>query len=343
MNASTAERQAMLRALTLAAQGPEYGVNPRVGCVILSESNDILGQGWHRGAGTPHAEAAALSNAAEAGHDVRGATAIVTLEPCAHQGRTGPCADALIRAGIARVVIAVSDPNPAAAGGSAKLRAAGVDVVTGVESEAGEELLRIWLRSVRAGRPFATLKLALSLDGRVAASDGSSRWITSERSRVHAHANRAKVDAIAVGTGTALRDDPQLTARTPGGEATAHQPLRVVVGHRRLPPDATLRGGAGFLAIDTHDVVKVLDILAQLEIRHLLVEGGPTLATAFLAARVVDQIHCYSAPVLLGAGPSALGDMGIGTIADAARLHVRRREALGEDTFLEATVQREVG
>lgn len=331
------ETAAMDRALELAVLGPAHGPNPQVGCVILAADGRTLAEGHHAGAGTPHAEAAALATAHATGSDVVGSTAVVTLEPCAHTGRTGPCADALIAAGVTRVVYAVDDPNQDAAGGADRLAAAGVEVVGGVRREQGEAVLRVWLHALRTGRPFVTLKIAASLDGRVAAADGSSRWITSAEARRHAHAFRATVDAIAVGSGTALADDPELTARTADGDLAPHQPLRVVVGHRALPGTARLHGPGGRLVVlRTHDVREVLDQLAAQGVRHLLVEGGPGLVAAFLRAGAADEIHAYLAPVLLGAGPSAVADLGIGSIAAALRLRTRRFEAVGPDLLVVA-------
>ena len=340
MTRVTSELAAMDRALELARRGPVYGPNPRVGCVLLAPAPDglaVLAEGWHAGAGTPHAEVAALAGARSAGIDVRGATAVVTLEPCDHTGRTGPCTQALLDAGISRVVVAVRDPNPLAAGGASHLRAAGVEVSCGVRETEGRALLRTWLAAVERGRPFVTLKLATSLDGRIAAADGSSRWITSGAARAHAHGVRAEVDAIAVGTGTVLADDPSLTARGAAGEQI-HQPLRVVVGHREVPPGARLRGAGGELVqLRTHDVAEVLVALHGREVRHLLVEGGPTLAAAFLRAGVVDEVQAYIAPVLLGAGPAAVADLGIGSIADALRFVASDPVALGPDVLIVST------
>ncbi|MBO9556152.1 MAG: bifunctional diaminohydroxyphosphoribosylaminopyrimidine deaminase/5-amino-6-(5-phosphoribosylamino)uracil reductase RibD [Cellulomonas sp.] len=328
----------MTRAVALARRGPVHGPNPRVGCVLLDASGATVGEGWHQGAGTPHAEVAALADAARRGTDLHGLTAVVTLEPCNHTGRTGPCTEALLAAGVARVVISVEDPNPQAAGGADRLRSAGVDVRTGVLPDEGRALLGAWLPSVERGRPFVTLKLATSLDGRVAAADGSSRWITSDVARRHAHDLRAEVDAIVVGTGTALADDPSLTARNAAGELHGHQPLRVVVGHRDVPGGARLRGPGGELVhVRTHDPRVVVDALAEREVRHLLVEGGPTLATAFLRAGLVDEVHAYVAPVLLGAGPVAVGDLGIGSIDGALRLTTTGVHHLGPDVLVVAT------
>jgi len=351
---------AMARALELAARGPSYGPNPRVGCVLLGPSSDgravpdgaspesldphprpVLAEGYHRGAGTPHAEAAALADARDRGVDVAGATAVVTLEPCAHTGRTGPCADALVAAGVTEVVHAVADPNPVATGGAHRLRAAGVRVVRGLRAAEGEELLRVWLTSVRRGTPYVTLKTATTLDGYVAAEDGTSRWITGPAAREHAHRVRAEVDAILVGTGTLLTDDPELSARVhAAGAASAdrlaeHQPLRVVVGLRGIPPTARVRGEGGeLLHLLTHEVGEVLERLAEREVRHVLVEGGPTLATAFLAAGAVDELHAYVAPVLLGSGRRAVDGLGVATIADAHRFRTVEVRRVGDDALV---------
>ncbi|WP_233551150.1 bifunctional diaminohydroxyphosphoribosylaminopyrimidine deaminase/5-amino-6-(5-phosphoribosylamino)uracil reductase RibD, partial [Cryobacterium melibiosiphilum] len=206
---------AMRRAFALAANGPATGVNPRVGCVLLRADGTLLAEGWHRGAGTPHAEVDALRNlVAQHGPDAaRGATAVVTLEPCNHTGRTGPCAQALIDAGVARVVYAVADPGRHSSGGAKTLRAADIDVRGGLLEADGTAFLGDWLVAARLGRPFVTVKWAASLDGRAAASDGTSQWITGTPARLDVHRRRAAADAILVGTGTVLADDPALTAR----------------------------------------------------------------------------------------------------------------------------------
>ncbi|KGM15819.1 DeoR faimly transcriptional regulator [Actinotalea fermentans ATCC 43279 = JCM 9966 = DSM 3133] len=332
-----AELAAMDRALELARLGPAHGPNPRVGCVLLDADGRTVAEGWHEGAGTLHAEAAAVAAARASGTPTHGTTAVVTLEPCNHTGRTPPCADLLLDAGVDRVVYGLADPNPRAAGGASRLREAGVDVVGGVRQEAAAELLRVWAGAVRAGRPWVTLKLATSLDGRVAAADGSSRWITSEQARAHAHRLRAEVGAIAIGTGTALTDDPALTARTPDGRPAAHQPVRVVVGLRDLPATGRLQGPGGELVhVRSHDPAEVVAVLAEREVRHLLVEGGPTLAAAFLRAGLVDEVVAYLAPVLLGAGPSAVADLGITVVDQALRLRPRSVEQVGPDVVVVA-------
>jgi len=336
--ATPVEVEALRHAFDLARRGPAVDVNPRVGCVLLGPDGATIGEGWHRGAGTPHAEVAALTDAAERGHDTYGSTAVVTLEPCNHTGRTGPCSEALIAAGVRRVVVSVEDPNPLAAGGAARLRAEGIDVLAGILPDEGHQVLGAWIRSVDRGRPFVTLKLATTLDGRIAAADGSSRWITGEVARQHAHDLRAEVDAIAVGTGTALADDPTLTARTADGSLHGHQPLRVVVGRRDLPAAAALHGPGGELVhVRTHDPREVLRALADKGVRHVLVEGGPTLAAAFLRAGLVDEVHAYVAPVLLGAGRPAVDDLGITTIGSALRLVTRSVLPLGPDVLVVAT------
>ena len=341
-DATPAELSAMDRAIAIATLGPAHGPNPQVGCVLLSAGGEVLAEGWHRGAGTPHAEAAAVEAARAAGADLAGAVAVVTLEPCNHTGRTGPCTDLLLEAGVSRVVYAVDDPDPAAGGGAARLRAGGMDVQGGVRVEQGEAMLRVWLHAVRTGRPFVTLKLATTLDGRVAAADGSSRWITSDEARQHAHALRGRVDAIAVGTGTVLADDPALSAREPDGSLGSHQPLRVVVGSRDVPANARLRGPGGELVqARTREPSEVLRELATRGVRHLLVEGGPTVATAFLRAGLVDRVHAYVAPAFLGSGRTVVGDLGVTAIDGAVRLETLSVERLGPDVLIIAEPSKE--
>lgn len=329
---SPVEHAAMHRAFDLALRGPRGG-NPQVGCVLVGASGTTLGEGWHAGIGQPHAEAVAILDARRRGHDLRGATAVVTLEPCDHTGRTPPCSRALIDAGIARAVVSAPDPTPEATGGVRRLREAGVEVVTGALADRGQRLVDAWLRTRGTGRPYVIAKIASTLDGRVAAADGTSRWITSAAARAHAHRQRAVVDAIVVGTGTALRDDPRLTARGGDGAPAPRQPLRVVVGHRELPAGARLRDGR-FLALRTHDAGEVVEALHARGERLVLVEGGPTLLTAFLRAGLVDELHAYLAPVLLGAGPASIGDLGIGTIAEARRFAPIQRLTLDPDLLV---------
>jgi len=334
------EIEAMRRALELAASpGVPLGPNPRVGCVLLSPDGEVVGEGFHHGAGTPHAEIEALRAAGDA---ARGATAVVSLEPCDHTGRTGPCSQALLDAGIARVVHAQSDPNPVAAGGAARLAAAGVDVVAGVLADDAAALNAHWTFAVTHGRPFVLWKAASTLDGRVAAADGTSRWITSAASRAEVHDLRASVGAVVVGLGTVLEDDPHLAVRRDGEVLPREQqPLRVVVGRRDVPEGArVLDDAAETLQIRVHDPEAVLAELHRREVRSVLIEGGPTLVAAFVRAGLVDAVRWYIAPALLGAGPSALGDAGMSTIAEALRLSVVDVARVGDDVRIDARVVR---
>jgi diaminohydroxyphosphoribosylaminopyrimidine deaminase/5-amino-6-(5-phosphoribosylamino)uracil reductase len=303
----------------------------------MDEHGTIVAQGWHRGAGTPHAEVDALSKIA----DARGLTAVVTLEPCNHTGRTGPCTEALIDAGVARVVYALNDPSDVAGGGARRLRVAGVDVIGGVLASQAEEFLRPWLTATRLGRPFVTVKWASSLDGRAAANDGSSQWITGEAARNRVHEQRAASDAIVVGTGTVLADDPSLTARAPGGELLESQPLPVVIGERAIPGDAKLWDHPrGVLETGSRDLPEVMSWLFEQGIRSVFVEGGPTLASAFIAADLVDDFLIYLAPVLLGGTKVAVGDIGVGTMTHARELTITSVEHVGLDLLVTARPRR---
>ncbi|HEX5018851.1 MAG TPA: bifunctional diaminohydroxyphosphoribosylaminopyrimidine deaminase/5-amino-6-(5-phosphoribosylamino)uracil reductase RibD [Actinomycetes bacterium] len=316
--ASTIEIDAMQRALSLAtrAEAPTHP-NPRVGAVVLDAAGSIVGEGFHRGAGTPHAEIEALR---DAGPSASGATVVVSLEPCNHSGRTEPCTASLLQAGVSRVVFAQTDPNPVAAGGAEVLRGAGLSVEGGVLSERARELNPIWTLAMQRQRPFVTWKVAATVDGRVAASDGSSRWITGSSARAEVHALRAQVDAVVVGTGTVLEDDPQLTARDAEGQPIERQPLRVVVGHRSIPASAKVNDdSAETLHLPSHEPTEVLEELFARDVHHTLLEGGPTLAAAFVSAGAVDRVVGYTAPALLGDGASLLGPIGVASISDAVR------------------------
>lgn len=327
------DRALLRRAARLAECGPAADPNPRVGAIV-SRDGIVLGQGWHRVAGTPHAEVVAL---AEAGDAAAGAVAHVTLEPCAHRGRTPPCVRALLDAGIGKVVYAVADPTRAAGGGAATLRAAGVEVIGPVPGTAAHDLNPHWDFSVRHGRPFVTLKLATTLDGRVAAADRTSRWITGREARIDVHRRRATAGAIAVGTGTLIADDPSLTVRDEHDRPLPRQPLRLGVGTRELPTGLRARG-PGFHQLSTHAPREVLEFLASEQVHHLWLEGGPTLAAAFVRAGLVDELLVYVAPMLLGTGPSSFGSLGIDTISAARRLRPLGRQPLGEDLLLSFTV-----
>lgn len=334
--ASESEMAAMARARELAAGvSLADGPNPRVGCVVLDASGHVVGEGAHHGAGTPHAEVVALAAAAAA---ARGGTAVVTLEPCHHVGRTGPCSQALLDAGIRRVVFGQGDPHAKAAGGGAALRAAGVDVEGGVAADEAAALNVAWTHAVTRGRPFVTLKTASTLDGRVAAADGTSRWITGDAARRDVHRLRASCDAVLVGTGTVLADDPSLTVRDVPIPETG-QPLRVVMGQRDLPSGSALLGPeAETLHLRTREVDEVLAVLHAREVRHLLIEGGPTVAAAFLRAGAVDEVVWYVAPAVLGSGAPAMADLGISGISAAVRLQDVSVAQVGPDARISGRV-----
>jgi diaminohydroxyphosphoribosylaminopyrimidine deaminase/5-amino-6-(5-phosphoribosylamino)uracil reductase len=323
-----AERAAMQRALRIAATpGVPLGPNPRVGCVLLDADGVEVGEGFHRGAGTPHAEVAALRDAGDA---ARGATAVVTLEPCHHTGRTGPCTEALIEAGVARVVYAQTDSNPVAAGGSDALRAAGIEVVAGLLAEESRQLNRAWTFALEHGRPFVTWKFATTLDGRSAAADGTSRWVSSPAARRDTHRLRTECDVMLVGTNTVEVDDPELTVRDEADEPIGRQPLRVVMGERDLPADRRIfNDRAESLHLRTRDPRTALAELYARDKQHVFLEGGPTLAAAFLTAGLVDEIVAYVAPMLLGSGRAAIGDLGIDTLSHARHLRVREVTTVG--------------
>lgn len=332
--ASAAETDAMRRALRLARNGPR-GLNPQVGAVILSPEGDVLAEGYHRGAGTPHAEVDALSQLAPGA--ARGATAVVTLEPCNHTGRTGPCAVALLEAGVSRVVYALDDPTDAAAGGAERLRAGGVDVESGIERAAAADLVHDWVHLQRTGRPHVTVKWAQSLDGRAAADDGSSQWITGPAARRDVHERRAAADAIVAGTGTVRADDPALTARADDGALLPDQPIPVIVGESPVDPDAAVhRHPRGALFFPTRDLAAVLDDLGSRGIQRVFVEGGPTLESALVRDGLADEVLVYLAPVLLGGSRLALGDVGVPTIDAARRLEVASIDVLGDDVRIVA-------
>ena len=331
--------------------------NPAVGCVIVSAEGHIVGRGWTQPGGRPHAETVAL---ARAGAAARGATAYVTLEPCAHHGQTPPCADALVAAGLARVVGAILDPDPRVAGGGfTRLEGAGLSVTRGVLEAEARAINLGFFKRVTEGRPLVALKIAQSADGYVADAKGNSRWITSEAARRHGHLLRARYDAILVGIGTALADDPALTCRLPGLEQRS--PLRVVLDSRlQLPVTSQLartardlrtilftsmnEGGEALTAqgveiqpvaagVDGRpDVAAVLKALGQRGITRLLVEGGPTVHAAFLKRNLVDLIHIYRAPLLIGAGGRpAIAPAAPVDLSAALRLKLAERLPLGPD------------
>jgi diaminohydroxyphosphoribosylaminopyrimidine deaminase/5-amino-6-(5-phosphoribosylamino)uracil reductase len=350
----------MRTALALARRGlGAVWPNPAVGCVIINQGC-VVGRGWTQPGGRPHAETEALRRAGQA---ARGATAYVSLEPCCHWGRTAPCADALIHAGVRRVVVAAEDPDPRVGGnGIARLRAAGLVVDTGLGAEEAVEVNAGFLTRLALGRPLVTLKLATSLDGRIATGSGESQWITGPPARARGHALRSADDAIMVGTETVLADDPQLTCRLPG--LGQRSPVRVVLDRRlRIPSSAaviadarqtptwilTLRSadaarrtallaaGATLIDVDPDsneqiDLVAALAALGERGVTRLLIEGGARLAAALLRARLVDRLAWFHAPLLIGGdGTPAVAALGLGRLADAPGFERLSVAQVGDD------------
>jgi diaminohydroxyphosphoribosylaminopyrimidine deaminase / 5-amino-6-(5-phosphoribosylamino)uracil reductase len=343
----------MRHALVLAARGlGRSWPNPSVGCVIVNAGR-IVGRGVTQSGGRPHAEVVALT---QAGNAARGATAYVTLEPCAHHGQTSPCAEALIAAGVARVVTAITDPDPRVAGqGHAMLRAAGIAVTEGVLADGARDVTAGFLKRVMQGLPFVTLKLATTLDGRTATSAGESRWITGPQARRMVHAMRLSHDAVLIGAGTAVADDPDLTARDIGA---THQPVRIVMDSSlRTPLTSRLavtardvpiwmihsdqaapstiaaweRAGARLIA--AKDATAALQSLAAAGLTRILCEGGATLAASLLRAGLVDELALFTAGTAIGAdGHPALGPLNLTALKDAPRMALRDLRRVGDDT-----------
>ncbi|HUN46253.1 MAG TPA: bifunctional diaminohydroxyphosphoribosylaminopyrimidine deaminase/5-amino-6-(5-phosphoribosylamino)uracil reductase RibD [Stellaceae bacterium] len=349
----------MRAALGLARRGlGSVWPNPTVGCVLVKDGA-VVGRGWTQPGGRPHGETEALQRAGAA---ARGATAYVSLEPCNHWGKTPPCTEALIAAGVSRVVVPVEDPDPRVSGrGVARLRDAGIEVTMGIEAEAATALNEGFFRRIQEGRPLVTLKLATTLDGRIATAEGESRWITGERARDRAHLLRARHDAVMVGSNTVLADDPELTCRLPG--LAERSPVRIIVdGRLRVPLTAkvvaeaqrvptwfiTLKGDAparhrafrdcGVELIEvradgeTVDLGQAMHELGKRGLTRVLVEGGATLAAALLRADLVDRVDWFRAPSLIGGdGVPAVTAFGIATLAAAPRFERIAAEALGAD------------
>lgn len=360
----------MDRALSLARRGAgRTAPNPMVGCVIVSPEGEIIGEGWHQKAGGDHAEIAALK---AAGPRAKGASVFVTLEPCNHQGRTGPCAKALIDAGVKEVFYAMDDPNALAAGGGEALRAAGVNVMSGLRQAQARELNRAWLFSFRERRPYIIGKSAMSLDGRIATQQGESQWITSDESRREAHLLRASADAILVGAQTVIDDDPALSARL---EHETRYPLRIVLDSTaRTAPGAKIyeRNGprtpsailattkratpaklAAFaeMGVETlelpadaqgrPDLSAVLTALYERQIVTLLIEGGGDIMGAFFDADLLDEIEIFVAPKLIGGGKPAFAGGGIERLSETERFEITSRPQAGPDLRFHCRRRRE--
>lgn len=356
--ASDAHAHWMREALWLAADAVALSEpNPRVGCLIVSDDGTVIGRGHTQQAGGPHAEVMALRDAAAHGHSMRGATVIVTLEPCAHHGRTPPCCDALVQAGVGRVVMAIEDPNPRVAGqGAARLRAAGIEVIAGVEADAAYEMNIGFFSRMLRGRPWVRLKVAASLDGRTALGDGRSQWITSEAARADGHSFRRRAGAVLTGSGTLIHDDPQLDVRL---VPTPRQPLRVVLDSQlRSPltarifqkPDSVLvyaaRPPADRLQACTAHGIEVVDManaqgrvdltamladLARRGINELHVEAGGQLNGSLVREGLVDEYLIYLAPKLLGSGLDMAAFGPLASLAHAPQLRFHDIERVGCD------------
>lgn len=338
----------MAAALSLAARNlGQTWPNPTVGCVIVDTAGHVVGRGFTQRGGRPHAETEALKMA---GEQARGGTAYVTLEPCSHHGKTPPCAEALAAAGIKRCIVAIEDPDPRVSGrGFAKIREAGIAVETGVLAEQARDLNAGFLSRVTKGRPLVALKLATSLDGRIATRSGESKWITGEAARAFGHRLRATHDAIAVGSGTVLADDPELTCRIPGLEDRS--PVRLVFDRRgRMPATAKImspatptwtigerpvKNAAQFIEnTQTSGLAEALSKLGGAGLTRVLVEGGAILATALLKAGLVDRLYWFRAPIVIGGdGLPGIAPMDVDRLAQGVGLRCTGRRALGNDVL----------
>lgn len=324
---------AMRRAITLSLHAPAFNENPRVGAVLINDAGEVIAEGWHKGAGTPHAEVDALSKLS----DATGLTAIVTLEPCNHSGKTGPCSQALIAAGIKRVVFAAFDPGATEGGGRFTLEQAGIEVIGPVLTDEYLPILKPWIINKLNQRPYVVIKYASSIDGRVAAEDKTSKWITGNVAREDVHARRAEAQAILAGTNTIELDDPELTARKADGSLYETQPLRVVVGERELSPSARVfNGDAETIQLKTRDLASALESLYSRGIRQVFVEGGAQIQSSLISLGLADEFLIYLAPKLIGGSQSAIRDIEVSTINEAIQLQFIETKTLGEDILIRA-------
>ena len=328
---------AMLRALELAALSPLYGENPQVGAVLINDAGEIVAEGWHKGAGTPHAEIDALKNLAAKGISGAGLTAVVTLEPCNHTGKTGPCSQALIEAGVKKVVFGTYDPGKTEGGGRFTLEEAGIEVISDILRDECAQLIAPWFINKFEQRPYVVIKWAASVDGRTAAADGTSKWITGDEAREDVHSRRAASQAIMVGTNTVELDDPELTARKPDGTLYESQPLRVIVGERAVKSTSRVfNSDAETIQYKTHNLSSVLQQLFERGIRQIFVEGGAQLESALITAGLADEYLIYLAPKLIGGPATAIREIGVSTIADAVDLEFIETKKLGADILIRA-------
>lgn len=321
----------MKRALQLSELGLGLtSPNPIVGAVIIDADGKNIGEGFHQKVNDlRHAEVVALD---KAGAKAKGATLVLTLEPCNHEGKTPPCTEAIIAAGIKRVVFAVSDPNPIAKGGAEKLRAAGIEVISGVLEEEVRFSNRAWLKKISKNRPYITLKLATSLDGKIAAANGSSKWITNEISRSDVARLRSECDAIVTGIGTVIADDPALTVRGVERAGAKFAPTRIVMGKRPVPSGAKiLDESAPTIHLETNDLTDLMELARVQGWNRILIEAGPKLVGAFLNARLFDELFLYQAPTFLGGSNDFTGELEIRDISERMDLELRDFLALGDE------------
>ena len=325
------------RANELACLGlGKTGSNPIVGAVVVSPAGVIIGEGFHKSG--PHAEVVALE---QAGQSAKGATLFVTLEPCNHQGKTGPCTEAIIKAGITKVVYAVRDPNPLASGGAKALETAGIEVVFNSEVAEIAQSNRAWLHKIKSNRPYFIWKIATTLDGRTAAIDGSSKWITGPESRAEVSQLRSESSAILIGTSTAFADNPNLIPRDL--ETTRQSnPVRIVMGLREIPSDFNLNNDAAeTIFLRSHDFSELLKLCVERDFSQVFVESGSELGTALLKAGLIDELVIFQAASLLGSGLSFIGDLGATNIKEKMDFLIRDVAQFGND--LKITLTKETG
>jgi len=328
----------MARAIECASYGlGKTFPNPIVGAVITSATGEFISEGFHQG--VDHAEVVAIRGAKEI---PAGSILYVSLEPCNHQGKTPPCVEAIIESGIKKVVYAVSDPNPIAAGGSERLRDARIEVISGIGEVQAIHENRAWLTKIEKGRPRITWKIASTMDGKVTAADGSSKWITGELARADVAKIRTQADAIVTSTATVIADDPLLTSKGLG-----KNPVRIVMGFSSIKGDSQILGtDAETVLIKSHDFKELIGLANDRGFNHLLIESGPTLGTAFLCEDLIDEIILFQAPTFLGAGKSLIGDLGISNISGRLDFDITDVEVIGADlkiTLIKSTKSTESG
>ena len=323
MNQLLSADDAMARAIECASYGlGKTFPNPIVGAVITSATGEFISEGFHQGA--DHAEVLAIKAAKEI---PAGSIIYVTLEPCNHHGKTPPCVDAIIESGIRQVVYAVSDPNPIATGGSERMRAAGIEVESGSSEVQARHENRAWLTKIEQGRPRITWKIASTMDGKVAASDGSSKWITGELARADVAKIRSQADAIVTSTSTVIADDPLLTSKGIG-----HNPVRIVMGLSEIASNSQILGSdAETVLIKSRDFKELISLASDRGFNQLLIESGPTFGTALLSTDLIDEIILFQAPTFLGAGKPSIGDLGITNISGRLDFEITDVEVIGAD------------